>query len=78
MYKEDLKQNVSKYWNVPSCETSNAQTHTEIGFLPKAGHCLLDSRFQSIRMKTRTERIYQLVNRNPGTLDSGERQYTRK
>ena len=22
-----------------SCETSNAQTHTEIGFLSKAGHC---------------------------------------
>ena len=23
----------------PSCETSNAQTHTEIGSLPEAGHC---------------------------------------
>ena len=22
-----------------SCETSNAQSHTEIGSLPKAGHC---------------------------------------
>lgn len=32
----------------PSCETSNAQTHTEIGFLPKAGHCLLDSRFNPL------------------------------
>ena len=24
---------------LPSCETSNAQTHTEIGSLPEAGHC---------------------------------------
>ena len=23
---------------LPSCETSNAQTHTEIGSLPEAGH----------------------------------------
>ena len=28
-----------------SCETSNAQTHTEIGALPKAGHCQYGSRF---------------------------------
>ena len=24
---------------LPSCETSKAQTHTEIGSLPEAGHC---------------------------------------
>ena len=24
---------------LPSCETSHAQTHTEIGSLPEAGHC---------------------------------------
>ena len=47
-----------------SCETSNAQTHTEIGSLPKAGHCPLDSRVQTIRTNTRTERIYLLVNGN--------------
>ena len=29
------------YFNkcLPSCETSNAQTHTEIGLLPEASHC---------------------------------------
>ena len=32
----------------PSCETSNVQTHTEIGFLPEAGHCLLDIRFNPL------------------------------
>ena len=32
---------------LPSCETSNAQTHTEIGSLPEAGHCLLTVAFHS-------------------------------
>ena len=32
---------------LPSCETSNAQTHTEIGSLPEAGHCFLAVAFDS-------------------------------
>ena len=32
---------------LPSCETSNAQTHTEIRSLPEAGHCLLTVAFNS-------------------------------
>ena len=31
----------------PSCETSYAQTHTEIGSLPEAGHCCLAVAFGS-------------------------------
>lgn len=58
----------------PSCETSNAQTHTEIGSLPKAGHCPLDSCFESTQIKTRTERVYYTVNGNPGTSVPGGRQ----
>lgn len=30
-----------------SCETSNAQTHTEIGSLPEAGHCFRAVAFDS-------------------------------
>ena len=33
---------------LPSCETSNAQTHTENGSLPEAGHCLLAVAFNSL------------------------------
>ena len=62
----------------PSCETSNAQTHTEIGSLLKAGHCLLDSRFESTKIKTRTERVYHQVNGNPETLVPGGRQISNK
>ena len=32
---------------LPSCETSNAQTHTEIRSLPEAGHCYLAVAFDS-------------------------------
>ena len=32
---------------LPSCETSNAQTHTEIGSLPEAGHCCIAVAFDS-------------------------------
>lgn len=57
-----------------SCETSNAQTHTEIGSLPKAGHCQYGSRFLFTKRKTRTGRIYQWINGNLGILFSGRRQ----
>ena len=32
---------------LPSCETSKAQTHTEIRSLPEAGHCCLAVAFDS-------------------------------
>ena len=74
MYKEDLKQNVSKYWSVPSCETSNAQTHTEIGFLPKAGHCLWTVALSLKKSRTRTGRVYLRVNGKPVVSTPGGRQ----
>jgi len=60
--------------DVPSCETSNAQTHTEIGSLPKAGHCLLTVAFNSHELRTRTGCVCLRVNGNPGVSTSGGRQ----
>ena len=40
LYKELVKRLNLIFWIPPSCETSNAQTHTEIRSLPKAGHCI--------------------------------------
>ena len=74
MYKEGLKQNVSKYWNVPSCEISNVQAHTEIGVLPEAGHCLWTVALSLKKSRTRTGRVYLRVNGNPVVSTSGERQ----
>ena len=57
-----------------SCETSNAQTHTEIRSLPKVGHCQYDSRFWFTKTKTRTGRIYQWINGNLRDLFLGRHQ----
>ena len=41
-YKEVLRRTICVFdMCLPSCETSHAQTHTEIGSLFEAGHCCL-------------------------------------